>query len=501
MKKSKVSLILPIMVVLIICVVVPSAAATDPHITVDKSVSPTDIYLKGDGGMPDTANVVLSIAGAGDPIPGKETYVPADIVFVIDDTGSMSKIDQVKTEVNTLTDTLSAEIPDARFGLVTYKDEPETDLELTSDVSAFKDHINALYADGGGDWEEDVEDALVMAYGSSWRSDNVAKVVVLIGDAPPHDTSAAVSAASAAYVNEYGTYTNTIACAVDGTTDVVFSQIASAGHGTYTTSTNPTEDLVDAIISSIKTVVPSIDTAGEDVTVNEVVPAYIEADNFNPAPTTSSGNVYTWDLGKLGIGETKSITFDAKCTEAGDHKLVDVYPDTSLTYKAWDGSNFNTLTTIPFPETYINCKVSKDTTPPAITTSGKPKVLWPPNGKYQTVSLSDFGISVTDAGDPTVDASKVVITSVSSDELEDASGVGDGNTLKDIVIKDSQTVSLRAERDGNGNGRVYTINYKVTDASGNTAIGSSQVWVPHDKDTGSTAVDDGAAAGYTVSYP
>jgi hypothetical protein len=125
----------------------------------------------------------------------------------------------------------------------------------------------------------------------------------------------------------------------------------------------------------------------------------------------------------------------------------------------------------------------------------------PPNGKYQTVSLSDFGISVTDAGDPTVDASKVVITSVSSDELEDASGVGDGNTLKDIVIKDSQTVSLRAERDGNGNGRVYTINYKVTDASGNTAIGSSQVWVPHDKDTGSTAVDDGAAAGYTVSYP
>ena len=64
-----------------------------------------------------------------------------------------------------------------------------------------------------------------------------------------------------------------------------------------------------------------------------------------------------------------------------------------------------------------------------------------------------------------------------------------------------QTVDLRAERQGDGNGRVYTINYEVTDASGNTATGSSQVWVPHDQGNGATAIDDGAAAGYTVNYP
>jgi hypothetical protein len=142
----------------------------------------------------------------------------------------------------------------------------------------------------------------------------------------------------------------------------------------------------------------------------------------------------------------------------------------------------------------------QDTTPPTITDSGKPKILWPPNHKYQTVSISDFVSSVKDICDAGVGIKDVKITSVSSDEPENAPALGDGNTLNDIVIKDPQTVDLRAERQGNGNGRVYTINYKVTDASGNTATGSSHVWVPHDI-SNPIAIDDGAAAGYTVKYP
>ncbi len=65
-------------------------------------------------------------------------------------------------------------------------------------------------------------------------------------------------------------------------------------------------------------------------------------------------------------------------------------------------------------------------------------------------------------------------------------------TFDDIVIVDAQTVKLRAERQGTGNGRVYTINFKVTDASGNTATGTCKVWVRHDQ-SGDPAIDDGAA--------
>ncbi|HJH27350.1 MAG TPA: hypothetical protein C5S37_11435 [Methanophagales archaeon] len=666
MKRKTIALATMVILTLItLSVAVPSVVAVYPYMTVDKSVSPTEIYLKGDGGMPDTATVILSIAGAGDPIPGEETYAPTDVVFVVDDTGSMGDdIAQVKSDITYITDTLVAEIPDIRFGLVSYKDSAHRDLALTSSVSTFKSKVDALYASGGGDWREAVKPALVLSYASSWRSGNVAKVVVLIGDAPPHDEAGANAAAAAAYVDDYGIYTNAIACASGATSS--FQNIATAGHGTYAFKATPA-GLADAIIDSIKTVVPSIDTAGEDVIVTEVVPSCIEvtASGFSPTPTTSAGNTHTWDFGKVGIGETKTITFNVKCTCAGDDKLVDVYPATALTYKAWDGIGFNTPTTKPFPETYIDCKVSntppvadagpdqvveqdtlggasvalngsgstddgrilpltytwtwaggsamgvnptvilplggpttvtlavydgqysdtdtvditvQDTTPPVITCpadvtveqktaagtvvpltatatdicdasptitsdelaiyplgtttvtftatddagnsasctttvtvidttlpvitpSGEQIVLWPPNHKYRTVEISDCVISVTDICDAGVGIDDIVITSVSSDEPEDAQGKGDGKTVDDIVIVDSQTVELRAERQGDGNGRVYTINFEVTDASGNTETGSCTVWVPHDQESGSTAIDDGASAGYTVSYP
>jgi len=227
---------------------------------------------------------------------------------------------------------------------------------------------------------------------------------------------------------------------------------------------------------------PPVANAGVDQTVEQANLAGTEV-TLDGSGSTDDGQIspltydWTWNGGS-STGEKPVVTLPLGTT--------------TVTLTVSDGQ-FSSTDTVDI--------TVQDTTPPTITTSGKPKVLWPPNGKYQTVSLSDFGISVTDAGDPTVDASKVVITSVSSDEPEDALGDGDGKTMADIVIKNSQTVDLRAERQGDGNGRVYTINYEVTDAAGNTATGSSQVWVSHDQGKGATAVDDGAAAGYTVSYP
>ncbi|MGH9969960.1 MAG: hypothetical protein ACREBG_19500, partial [Pyrinomonadaceae bacterium] len=61
----------------------------------------------------------------------------------------------------------------------------------------------------------------------------------------------------------------------------------------------------------------------------------------------------------------------------------------------------------------------------------------------------------------------------------------------DIVIAtDCKSVQLRSERMGNGNGRVYTITFKVTDASGNVSKATAKVTVPHSQN-GSAAVDDG----------
>jgi hypothetical protein len=136
-----------------------------------------------------------------------------------------------------------------------------------------------------------------------------------------------------------------------------------------------------------------------------------------------------------------------------------------------------------------------DCAPPEIILKDVVIVLWPPNHKYHTVTIGDLVESVWDACDADVSVADVVITSVSSDEPEDEVGNGDGNTTDDIVIVDAQTVDLRSERQGNGNGRVYTINFEVTDVSGNTATGSAQVSVPHDNNVPAV---DGPGPGYTV---
>jgi|GEM_PF-908300 len=135
-----------------------------------------------------------------------------------------------------------------------------------------------------------------------------------------------------------------------------------------------------------------------------------------------------------------------------------------------------------------------DTTAPVITLNGNNPSMWPPNHKYKTFAVTDFVTGVSDTCDTPLGVGSVEIEKVTSDETEN--GNGDGNTFLDIVIAgDCKSVQLRAERQGGGNGRVYTITFRLRDASGNTTRVTAQVKVPHNN--GGTVVDDGP--NYTVT--
>jgi hypothetical protein len=120
-------------------------------------------------------------------------------------------------------------------------------------------------------------------------------------------------------------------------------------------------------------------------------------------------------------------------------------------------------------------------------------VLWPPNHKLITFSLADCAnLSVCPQGQTgSVDGS---ITSITVDEAVDVGQGGDGHTTKyDVVILDAQHFELRSERQGGGDGRVYTVYY--TDSAGNA--GSCQFLVPHNQGPFEGAVDSGTV--YTVT--
>lgn len=136
----------------------------------------------------------------------------------------------------------------------------------------------------------------------------------------------------------------------------------------------------------------------------------------------------------------------------------------------------------------------KDVTAPVITLNGQSPTLWPPNHQYETINVSDLVASASDLCDPGVSLASVKIAKVTSDEPENTAG--DGNTLNDILIAaNCKSVQLRSERIGGGNGRVYTITFKVTDSSGNSSTATAKVTVPKSQN-GNPAVDDGPQ--YTV---
>ena len=152
------------------------------------------------------------------------------------------------------------------------------------------------------------------------------------------------------------------------------------------------------------------------------------------------------------------------------------------------GTTAVTCTSSAGPSCSFNVTVN-DTESPTITLNGNVITLWPPNHRYETVEISDLVSGASDNCDAGVGLSSVSISQVTSDEVQN--GNGDGNTLNDIVIaSDCKSVQLRSERSGNGNGRVYTITFKVSDTVGNTATATAKVTVPKSQ-SGSASVDDG----------
>jgi uncharacterized repeat protein (TIGR01451 family) len=240
--------------------------------------------------------------------------------------------------------------------------------------------------------------------------------------------------------------------------------------GTYTITYTAT-DGKHAATPVVRTV-NVVDTLGPVITVNGQNPATVECHTS-----------YT-DAGATAFDACLDASVPVTTSGSVDVNTPGTY---TITYTATDGGRTSTAT---------RTVTVVDTIAPVINLKTTPIMLWPPNHKYQTVNVTDMVQSVTDSCDVNLGISSVVVAQVTSDEAENNDG--DGNTLNDIVIgANCQSVQLRAERSGNGNGRVYTITLRVRDASGNTGTAVFKVTVPKNQAAGGTAVDSGPQ--YTVS--
>lgn len=165
-----------------------------------------------------------------------------EIMFVFDSTGSMTRtITDTKGTIVQMLDVLRTLVPDARIGLVTFRDRGRREEYLVRQVPLDLDYWRAsnfvqfVVAEGGGDKEEDVRAGLHAAFTQHWRP-STRRVVVLAGDAPTHERDVKRMLSEVRqFTNNRRSFVHTLITNPEfagDDTEKQFKRIAKAGRGT-----------------------------------------------------------------------------------------------------------------------------------------------------------------------------------------------------------------------------------------------------------------------------
>ncbi len=205
-----------------------------------EEISSTEVDNAGQGNQPGSMEE-LSDAQVTAEIGSIDTPLRAlDLMFVFDTTGSMGdELLYLQKEFEDIAGRVADQ--STRFSVNFYRDHGDAYIvhsnPFSDDIKAASALINAESADGGGDYEEAVDEALINAVMEhEWREE-ASKILFLILDAPPHDTDEvaanlrmAVEAATAQGIR----IIPIAASGVNEKTEAFLRSIAMLTGGTYT---------------------------------------------------------------------------------------------------------------------------------------------------------------------------------------------------------------------------------------------------------------------------
>ncbi|MEH6579904.1 MAG: PKD domain-containing protein, partial [Amphritea sp.] len=205
---------------------------------------------------------------------------------------------------------------------------------------------------------------------------------------------------------------------------------------------------------------------------------------LNP-PTAEAGGSYLGEAcqpvdfdasDSIDQGEGSIVSYDWDFNGDGIYDLTTDSPFAQHTYAApYEGQMVVQVTDNDgfIDSDSADVVVTPDVTPPDLSNmTTTPDTLWPPNHKMRTILIDP-------KADDACGVATCQIISVVSNESPD--GRGSGHSHPDIKITGDLTLQLRAEREGTGIGRIYTVTVQCTDVNNNSSTGYIEVSVSHSR--------------------
>jgi hypothetical protein len=433
-----------------------------------------------------------------------------DVIFAFDLTGSMGGIiNTAKSNATDIMDCVDALGVDVNYGVMSYMDYPHSydscgyspsspygggsdyayslDQSVTSNRTAVNDSITALSLGWGGDGPQDYTRIFYESYADadniSYRS-GAKKILVNFGDNVPHDCDL-----NKGVPGKTGVWTTggdpgrdeVMNTSDDLDLQVVLSNMNDSGvilmecHSTTSRKeywdhwTNITGGNVS--ITGSATLVDDVCNAIKDaLVVPTVYGLHLEASSgFESWVSTVPANYSELDPGDI-------VTF-VETIHVPDGTAPGVY---TFTVSAVDDKG------VSYGDQNVTITVTPPNEPPNVD-DAYPSMdcLWPPNHKF--VDITILGVT-----DPDGDEVTITIVGITSDEpTASIKGAGGAKHAPDADGVGTDTASIRAERSGNEDGRVYVITFLASDGIGEPVEGTVQVKVPHDQSGDCVSVDSG----------
>jgi hypothetical protein len=183
--------------------------------------TPVEVLTRSDGravfllaldGLPADQGLLVNVTGptGGNPVtetipagtPRWEITLPSvtaalpknlDLVITLDTTGSMGdELNHLKAEIRGISQAIAQKFPEVkqRLALVLYRDEGDAYVvrrfDFTDSLDTFHKNLSDQSASGGGDYPEAMHKGLEESLQLRWQDKDAARVMFLVGDAPPH---------------------------------------------------------------------------------------------------------------------------------------------------------------------------------------------------------------------------------------------------------------------------------------------------------------------------